>query len=61
MGVNNISIENFKKNVDKYNIYNTCDLIEILKKDFENISAICFKKNGNLLIGNNNKEVENGI
>ena len=58
LSVNNISIGFFKNNVNKYNI-NTCDdFLEILKKDFGNITAISLKKNGNLLVGNENKEVD---
>jgi len=58
LSVNNISLGFYKKNVNKYNINTSSDFLEILKNDFGNITAICLKKNGNLLIGNENKEVD---
>jgi hypothetical protein len=56
--VNNISIGYYKNNVTKYGIITSYDLLETLKKDFGNITAICLKKNGNILTGNNNQEVD---
>ncbi len=56
--VNNISIGYYKNNVTKYGIITSYDLLETLKKDFGNITAICLKKNGNILTGNNNNEVD---